>query len=118
MSLNNFHRDNYAVRPIYPDTQTRMNEYGYAYNQPRDWDIPNRVPVPRLQPSDRTNTWMNWLKDRRREEFSGNQLTQHYVNLVAQGNRTMMGDDAESLLLYNKWPKKNLFSKHFRYVPY
>lgn len=125
MSLNNFHTNNYIgrTRPIYPSQQDRMNTYGLALNQPRDWDIPNRVPVPRVRPADNTNTYMQWLKDMTNTEFRSNGLSHYYVPMSSAATRTLHGDDVESLLLYNrngKWPSggRGMFSRYFRAVPY
>lgn len=119
MSLNNFHTNNYGVvRPIYPSMQDRMNEHGYAYHQPRDWDVPNRVPVARVRPADNTSKLMTWLKDVRNTELRSQGLTQYYLPLQTQANRTLLGDDVDSILLYQqKWPIFGLRGVR-RYTPY
>jgi hypothetical protein len=118
MSLNNFHTNNYigGIRPIYPSEQQRMDVYGLAYNQPRDWDTPNRVPVPKMRPADPTSKLVSWLRDIRNTEFRSNGLTKYYTKI--SGTRSFQGDNAESLLLTGRSTPTGRFSRYFRSVPY
>jgi len=119
MSLNNFHTDNHVggIRPIYPTEQQRMDVHGLGYNQPRDWDIPNRVPVPKIRPADTTSKLVSWLRDLRNTEFRSNGLTQYYTKI--NGTRTFQGDDVESLLILDRNGRgRGRFTRYFRSVPY
>ena len=121
MSLNNFHTNQGIAHThaIYPSQQDRMNEYGLALHQPREWDIPNRVPVPRIRPAENTNRLMAWGKDNRLVESQSQLLTRHYVPMGLQAERSVHGDTVDSLLLYNgKWPRVPYFSRYYRNTPY
>lgn len=118
MSLNNFHTDNYVgrIRPVYPSHQERMDVYGMAYNQPRDWDIPNQVPVPRIRPPDKTSKLMSWLRDIKNTEFRSIGLNKFYTKI--NGTRSTQGDNVDSLLLTDFRAKRGKFTRYFRAVPY
>lgn len=118
MSLANFHTKNAPVQPIYPTQQDYYNAVGLQLHQPREWDIPNRVPVPRIQPAKDTSHWMSWLTQiGNNTEFRSNGLPRYYLKLDSQATRSLHGDNVDSLLLYHrKWPRR--FSHYIRPVPY
>lgn len=83
-----------------------MNTIGLGLNSPDQWDLSVRVPIPSpVMDLDRFRRSQPQAEMAR--ELKDNTVKDLYVPLASRNVRALMGDNAESLLLYDNGVKQN-----------